>query len=149
VPATAYADGVLATVHAEWDAVHQAFPWLACLLSAEVQARAFDHRGGPPAARRATLATAAVSGLVALYLLSFLPGESAGDPLAPCVAAGCVALLADAVWRVARIRSGRYAPSLWRAVLPSDTLRPERAAYHAHREAERDALERLSASTGG
>jgi hypothetical protein len=71
LPATAYADEVLAAVRVEWDALHQAFPWLACLLSAEVQARAFAHRGGPRSARRATFATAIGSALLALYLLSF------------------------------------------------------------------------------
>ena len=91
-----------------------------------------------------TLATAAFSGLLALYLLSFLPGGPSADPLAPLVAVGSLALLTDAVWRVAATRAGRYAPSLWRAVLPGDTLRPERTAYRAHREAERRALEQLS-----
>ena len=147
LPATAYADEVLRAVRIEWDALHQAFPWLACLLGAEVQARAFDHRGGARAARRATLATAAFSVLLALYFLSFLPGGPAADPLASFVAVGALALLADAVLRVRATRAGRYAPSLWRAVLPCATLRPERVAYHAHREAERRALERLSQPT--
>jgi hypothetical protein len=37
-------------------------------------------------------------------------------------------------------RAGRYAPSLFRFALPSDSLRPERVAFHAHRDAERLAL---------
>ncbi len=139
-PATAYSDEVLGAVRSEWDALHRAFPWLACLLGADVQARAFDHRGGPRAARRATVATAAGSAFVALYLLSFLPGGPAADPIAPFIASGALALLADAALRVVATQAGRYAPSLWRAVLPSDTLRPERVAYRAHREAERRAL---------
>jgi hypothetical protein len=44
------------------------------------------------------------------------------------------------VWRVRATRQGRYAPSLFRFALPSDSLRPERVAYHAHRDAEREAL---------
>jgi hypothetical protein len=147
LPATTYADEVLGAVRSEWDAFHRAFPGLACLLGAEVQARAFDHRGGPRAARRATLATAALSVVVAVYLLSFLPGGPAADPLVPFVAAGALALIADAVLRAVATRAGRYAPSLWRAVLPCDTLRPERVAYRAHHEAERRALERLSQPT--
>jgi hypothetical protein len=148
VAATAYADEVVSSVRREWDALHQAFPWLACLLGAEVQARAFAHRGGARAARRATLATAAGSALLAFYLLSFLPGGPAADPLAPFVAAGAFALLVDAARRVVVTRAGRYAPSLWRAVLPSDTLRPERVAYRAHREAERRTLETLLQACG-
>jgi hypothetical protein len=144
VAASAYADEVLDGVRAEWDALHHAFPWLVCLLGAELQARAFAHRGGPRAARRATLATAALSVIGALYLLSFLPGGPSADPLAPVVAAGSVALLGDAALRVLATRAGRYAPSLWRLVLPGDTLRPERGAYRAHRDAERRALTGLS-----
>jgi hypothetical protein len=110
------------------------------MLSADVQGRAFDHRGGPAAARRPTLASAVVAGLLGLYLLSFLPGPP-GDPLAPVVGAVAIVLLADAVRRVCATRRGRYAPSLFRWLLPSDALRPERLAYHAHRDAERAALE--------
>jgi hypothetical protein len=36
--------------------------------------------------------------------------------------------------------AGRYAPSLLRALVPADLLRPERVAYHAHRDAERRSL---------
>jgi hypothetical protein len=50
--------------------------------------------------------------------------------------------------RVALARAGRYAPSLWRAVLPGDTLRPERVAYRAHREAERRTLETFVQTAG-
>ncbi len=144
LPATAYADEVLGAVRGEWDALHYAFPWLACLLARDTQARAFDHRGGPRAARRATLATAVFSALFALYLLSFLPRAPAADPVAPFVAVGALALALDAALRVVATRAGRYAPSLWRAVLPGATLRPERLAYRAHREAERRELERLT-----
>jgi hypothetical protein len=42
--------------------------------------------------------------------------------------------------RVRAIRRGEYAPSLLRWLLPSSALRPERVAYHAHRDAEREAL---------
>ena len=139
-PATSYADEVLQDVHREWDGFNEAFAWLTCMLSSDVQARAFAHRGGPAAARRATMATAAACGVLGLYLLSFLPGGPAADPLAPFVGGVSVALVVDAVRRTAATRQGRYAPSLFRFALPSDLLRPERAAYHAHRDAERDAL---------
>jgi hypothetical protein len=56
------------------------------------------------------------------------------------VAVTSAALLFDAVRRVAATRRARYAPSLFRFALPSDSLRPERVAYHAHRDAERNAL---------
>jgi hypothetical protein len=137
--ATAYAEEVLGQVQREWDALNEGFAWLTCMLPGDVQARAFEHRGGPPAARRATIATAAACGLLGLYLLSFLPGPAA-DPLAPFIGGLAVGLLVDAVLRVRATRQGRYAPSLFRVLLPSESLRPERVAYHAHRDGEREAL---------
>ncbi len=139
-PATAYAEEVLQGVQQEWDGFNEAFAWLTCMLSSDVQARAFAHRGGPAAARRATVATAIACGVLGLYLLSFLPGGPAADPLAPFIAGLSGALVVDAVRRVAATRRGRYAPSLFRFALPSGPLRPERTAFHAHRDAERDAL---------
>jgi hypothetical protein len=141
-PADAYAEEVLAQVRREWDALNAGFAWLTGMLATDVQARAFDHRGGPAAARRATLATAVGGAVLGLYLLSLLPGGPAADPLAPFVAALAAALLADAVRRMSATRHGRYAPSLFRILLPSDGLCPERVAWHAHREAERQALDR-------
>ncbi len=139
-PATAYAEEVLREVQQEWRSFNEGFAWLTGMLSADVQARAFDHRGGPSAARRPTMATAVACGLLGLYLLSFLPGGPVGDPLAPLVGGLAVGLLVDAVRRVRATRAGRYAPSLFRFALPSDSLRPERVAFHAHRHAERLAL---------
>jgi hypothetical protein len=138
--ATAYAAEVLLRVQQEWDDFNGAFAWLTCMLSADVQARAFGHGGGPAAARRPTLITASACGALGLYLLTFLPGGPAADPLAPFVAVFSAALLLDAARRVAATRRGRFAPSLFRVALPSHSLRPERLAYHAHRDAERDAL---------
>jgi hypothetical protein len=139
-PPTAYAEEVLQGVQQEWDGLNAAFAWLTSMLSADAQARAFAHRGGPAAARRATTATATVCLVLGLYLLSFLPGGPAADPLAPLIAALSAALVVDAVRRIVATRHGRYAPSLFRFALPSDSLRPERVAYHAHRDAEHDAL---------
>jgi len=138
-PPTAYADEVMAEVRLEWDALNEGFAWLTAMLATDVQARAFDHRGGPSAARRSTLATAIAGGLLGLYVLRFLPGPP-GDPLAPYLGGLAVALVADMVRRVRATRRGEYAPSLFRWLLPSSTLRPERVAYHAHRDAERKAL---------
>ena len=139
-PASAYADEVLQGVQREWDGFNEAFAWLTSMLSSDVQARAFAHRGGPAAARRPTIASAAVCGVLGLYLASFLPGGPAADPLAPFVGALSLALVVDALMRIRSARQGRYAPSLFRFALPSDSLRPERAPYHAHRDAERAAL---------
>jgi hypothetical protein len=139
-PPTAYADEVLQDVQREWDGFHEAFAWLTSMLSADVQARAFAHRGGPAASRRATMATGAACGVLGLYLLSFLPGGPAADPLAPFVGALSLLLVADAATRIRRARQGRYAPSVLRFVLPSDSLRAERLAYHAHRDSERETL---------
>jgi hypothetical protein len=49
-----------------------------------------------------------------------------------------LSLLVDAARRAHAARRGRYAPSLFRFLVPSNLLRPQRAAYHAHRDAERD-----------
>jgi hypothetical protein len=140
---TTYAQEVLGDVQREWDGFNEGFAWLTSALPGEMQARAFDHRGGPPAARRATMASAAACGVLGLYLLSFLPGGPAADPLAPFVAVLAVGLLVDAARRIHATRRGRYAPSLFRFALPSDSLRPERVAYHAHRDAEHEALASL------
>jgi len=137
---TYYADEVMDGVCREWDELNQGFAWLTSLLPEELQARAFDHRGGPSAARRATLWTAGAEALAALYVLSFLPGPP-GDPVGPVLGALAVLLLADAALRLWASRSGRYAPSLLRFVLPTDLLRPERVAYHAHRDTERRILD--------
>ena len=139
-PATAYADEVLEDVQREWDGFNEAFAWLTCMLSSEVQARAFAHGGGPAAARRPTMVTATTCGVLGLYLLSFLPGGPAADPLAPVIGGLSVALVLDAALRIRATRHGRYAPSLFRFTLPSDSLRPERVAYHAHRDAECEVL---------
>lgn len=135
----AYADEVWRGVRCEWDSFNFAFSWFTSLLDRDVQARAFHHRGGPAAVRRATLGTAAGGAATGLYLLSFLPGPS-GDPLAPLAALAGLLLLLDTGLRIRSARAGRYAPSLFRWLLPSHVLRPERLAYHAHRDAERDAL---------
>ncbi|HEX9189619.1 MAG TPA: hypothetical protein VGB87_21270, partial [Vicinamibacteria bacterium] len=138
-PPTAYADEVMAGVRQEWDALNTGFSWLTSMLSADVQARAFGHRGGPSVARRPTLVTAFAGGVLGLYVLRFLPGPP-GDPLAPYLGGLAVALVVDTVRRVRATRRGEYAPSLFRWLLPSEVLRPERLAYHAHRDAEREAL---------
>jgi hypothetical protein len=142
-PADAYAEEVLADVRREWDGWNAGFAWLTSMLAADVQARAFDHRGGPSAARRPTMATALAAGVLGAYVLSFLPGGPAADPLAPALGATAVLLLADAVRRIRAMRRGQYAPSLFRWLLPSDSLRPERLAWHAHRDAERETLGEL------
>ena len=143
--ASAYADEVMAGVRHEWDQLNEGFAWLTSLLPAEIQARAFDHRGGPSAARRATIWTAGASGVVALYVLSFLPGPP-GDPLGPIMGVLAVLLLVDAAQRVRATKRDRYAPSLFRFALPTDLLRPERVAYHAHRDAERRILDTFARS---
>jgi len=141
-PATAYADEVLGQVQREWDALNEGFAWLTCMLAADVQARAFEHRGGPAAARRPTTITSAACAFLGIYLLSFLPGPAA-DPLAPLAGGLAGALAADAALRIRAMRKGRYAPSLFRVLLPSDPLRPERVVFHAHRDREREALSLL------
>jgi hypothetical protein len=136
---TAYADEVLAGIRDEWDDFNHGFGWLTTLFAHESQARAFDHRGGPAAATRATRATAVVEAGLGAYLVSFLPGGPAADPVAPAVAVLGLALIADGVLRYVASARGRYAPSLLRFVLPVHLLRPERRPYEEHRAAEREA----------
>ena len=138
---TAYAEEVLAGIQHEWDDLVVGFGWLVSLLPARLQKRACGRRGGPAAIRRWTVATAATSIVLALYLLSFLPGGPAADPLAPFVALLSLLLFGDGAHRLRRSLGGEYAPSLLRVVLPGDSLRPERLAFHAHRDAEREALQ--------
>ena len=142
--ATAYGDEVLGGVRIEWDSWNRGFSWLTTLLAAEIQERAFAHRGGPGAARRATLLSAGATALLGCYGLSLLPGGPAADPLAPLVLVAALALLADGLQRWAAARAGRYAPSLFRFLLPAGLLRPERVAYRAHKEAERAALRQVA-----
>ncbi len=139
-PADGYAEEVLGGTRIEWDGFNQGFAWLTSLLPAEVQARAFAHRGGPEAARRPAIATAAASIGLGLYLLNELRFSPAADPLVPFVFVFSATLLLDGVLRLVAVRRRRYAPSLFRLLLPTHTLRPERVAYQAHRDAERAAL---------
>jgi hypothetical protein len=130
----AYAAEVRAQIEREWDDLLGGFSWLASLLSTAVQHRAFDRRGGPPAARRPTWVTAFAGFAFAGFVLA-QPRE-AGDPIGPWLRLTSVLLLVDGAVRLARTSRGRYAPSLFRFALPSDALRPERIAYQAHRDAE-------------
>ncbi len=138
---TAYADEVMGTIGAEWDAFNQGFPWLTGMLSVPVQARAFGHRGGPAAVRRPAVMTAAGAALAGVYLLFNLYGSPAADPLAPVMFLLAVVLLLDAALRGRSIRARQYAPSLFRFLLPSGALRAERVAYREHLEAERKVLQ--------
>ena len=135
----AYGDEVLAEIQREWDDLRVGFAWLVSLLSETLQKRACDRWGGPPALKRWTTITAFGSIVLALYLLSFLPGGPPGDPLAPFVALASLLLLGDGAYRLFRSSRGRFAPSVLRFVLLGDSLRPERLAFHAHRDAEREA----------
>ena len=89
--------------------------------------------------RRLALA-GVMGGVLGAYVLRFLPGPP-GDLVGPLLGAASVLLLVDAARRVAVTRAGRYAPSLLRFVIPTDVLRPERVAYHAHRDEERRVLD--------
>jgi hypothetical protein len=137
---TAYADEVLAEIQREWDDLMTGFGWLVSCLPSRLQQRACDRHGGPPAIKRWTVGTAVVSMVLAVYLLFFLRGGPPGDPLAPFVFVVSLLLLGDGAYRLYRVSQNEYAPSLLRFVLPGDSLRPERLAFHAHRDAEHEAL---------
>jgi hypothetical protein len=133
--ADGYAAEVRAGIRREWDDLLPSFSCLASLLSTEVQLRAFGDIGGPSVARRPTWVTA-LAGLALGGFVLVQPHET-GDPVGPWLRAMALLLLVDGVFRLVRVGRGRYAPSLFRFALPSDSLRPERLAYHAHRDAER------------
>jgi hypothetical protein len=133
--AHAYAAEVWAGIRREWADLLGAFSWHASLLGGAVQRRAFADRGGPRAARRPTSVTALAGLALGVFVLA-QPHEAA-DPLGPWIRLVALLLLVDGGLRIARTLSGAYAPSLFRFVLPSDCLRPERIAYQAHRDAER------------
>jgi hypothetical protein len=139
----AYAEEVLADVRREWDDWNVGFAWITSLLSEELQDRAFGHRGGPRAARPPVRWTAAIEALLGAYLLSFLPPRGSGDPLALPIVVVSMGLLIEAMARLRAAGQGLYAPSLLRVLVPSDLLRPERLAYHVHRDAERKTLDAL------
>jgi hypothetical protein len=69
-----------------------------------------------------------------------------GDPIGPWLRLAAILLVVDGCRRIFRTRRGAYAPSLFSFLLPCDCLRPERVAYHAHRDAER-AARRLTIDT--
>ncbi len=133
----AYPREVWAGIRREWDDLLGSFSSLASLLSSAVQRRAFDDRGGPAAARRPTWVTAVTGFALGGFVL--LQPQEAADPVGPWMRVVAVLLLVDGVLRIALTERGHYAPSLFRFALPSDCLRPERIAYHTHREAERTA----------
>jgi len=133
----AYAGEVWALIRREWDDLFVGFAWLASLLSPAVQHRAFSERGGPAGARRSIWITSLAGWAFAAVVL-IQPAQE-GDPIGPWLRLLAVLLLVDGAVRIGRALHGAYAPSLFRWVLPSDCLRPERIAYQAHREAERRA----------
>ena len=141
LPTSAYASEVWADVRREWDDLFTGFTWLACALPLDVQRRAFEASGGPSAARRSTLVTAVVGFVFAAYV--FAQRVVPGDPVGPWLRLLALGLIVDGVVRIVRTRRGEYAPSLFRWALPSNVLRPERVAYHAHRDAERASLASL------
>ena len=125
--------------------LNEGFAWLTCLLSVDVQGRAFHHRGGP-GRDAADPGHSVASALLGAYILRFLPGPR--HPCSPFLGTLALGLLADAALRIRAARRGGYAPSLFRFLLPSDSLRPERLAWQAHREAERQTLGKTLAPTG-
>ena len=127
-----YASEVLEGVAREWDDVLGAVPWLPTLLPRAVQERAYRGRGGAAAAQRWTVLTALGFALAGVWMLL------GRDPFS--VLTGLL-LVGDAAWRVWRTLVGDYAPSLVGGLI-ADHLRPERAAYQAHLEAERATLRR-------
>jgi len=133
---TDYQEEVLAGVEREWDDVLTAFRWLVSLLPSAVQRRALARRGGARAIRTATLVTASLTAASAAW---FFAGPGMFN------AATGVLFLGDGGFRLWHALRGEYAPSLVGGLI-ADYLRPERRAYHAHREAERKALDDIESA---
>ena len=126
---TAYQEEVLAEVDAEWGDFLSAFSWVVSLFPAAVQRRAVGRRGGVRAVRKVTLRSA---GFCVVASLWFFAGPGVLN-----FATG-VALLVDGAQRLWRAQRGQYAPSLVGGFI-ADYVRPERHAYHLHRDADRRA----------
>jgi hypothetical protein len=135
-PPRLYNEEVLAGVAREWSDLLGAFSWVVSMLPAKVQARAVGRRGGPAALRRPALITAGITIAVALRLgvAGLQPGM-----VGLIDALFRLGVLGDGLLRLALAAGGSYAPSVF-GLLISDYLRPERIAYHCHRDAERAAL---------
>ena len=114
----------------QWDDLHRSAPWLPPLLPRVVQERAYRARGGAAAARRFTVITAAAEALLALW---FFFGAGFFN-----FASGML-LVGEAGYRLWLTLNDEFAPSLFGWAI-ADYLPPERAAYTAHRDAERAAL---------
>ncbi len=142
---TAYSDEVLAQVEREWDDLMTGFAWLVSMLPTSVQKRAVERRGGHAVLRTPTIVTTLTTMGFALYVLQFLLRGPSADPVGPWLGLLALALLFDGAVRLLRAGQGQYAPSLLSFPLPCDSLRPERLAYHAHRDGERELLRGLRA----
>jgi hypothetical protein len=128
---TAYACEVWDQVGGDWRDLRRAgFGWLVSLAPREVQARATRDERGPASLRVAAVASALGEGLAAVW---FALGPGAAN------AAFAIVLAGDGLNRLRLALAGGFAPSLF-GPLFADYLRPERTAYHAHRDAERRAL---------
>lgn len=128
-----YQESVLEGVAREWDDVLSAFAWLVSLLPVAVQRRAVSRRGGPKAIAGATRLSAGLELIGAAWL--FL-GPGRIGPIDGILGAF---LLTEGAMRLYLAAQGELAPSVFG--LPfRGLLRPERVAYHAHRDAEREAL---------
>jgi hypothetical protein len=137
---TAYAEEVWEGVAREWGDLLGPFSWLVSMLPSAVQVRAVGRRGGPAALRKPAIVTALVTVAIALRL-----GVAGLQPGAIGFVDAMLrfGVLADGLVRLGLVAQGRYAPSVF-GLLISDYLRPERLPYHAHRDAERAALQEIA-----
>jgi hypothetical protein len=133
--ATAYQDEVRAQVAQQWrDVRSSGFGWLVSLLPVPVQERAVGREGGPRAIRVSTIVSIAATLVAAVWFATGL------GPINTLVG---ILLAVDVGLRLWRLLHGEYAPSLFGGLI-SDYLQPERKAFHAHRDAERQALADLA-----
>ena len=130
----AYQQELRERIDREWtDLLRSGLEPLVSLLPASVQRRALGRRGGSGRVRIAALVTSLAQLPAAVW---FFTGSG------PLNALTGLFLAADGVQRLWRVAQDDYAPSLAGGLI-SDLLRPERAAYHEHRDAERGVLSAL------
>lgn len=139
----AYQDEVAERIAREWDDFLFAGAWLASLLPAAVQQRAFGPRGGPALIAAKAKLTAALEIAAGLYLIGSGLLWTGLTPM-DAVSAGFVV---EGGMRFAQASRREYAPSVLGLAF-ADLLRPERVAYHVHRDTERETLASLGAATG-
>jgi hypothetical protein len=137
--ARAYQDEVAEQIAREWDDLLIAGAWFVSLLPAPVQQRAFAPRGGAALVAGKAKLTAGLEIAFGVYMIVsglLWVGLSPMDLVS-------LGFVIEGGLRLGQASRREYAPSVLGLAF-ADLLRPERVAYHLHRDAERETLASLS-----